>query len=248
MLKHLPNTLTCLNLLCGVISILYATQGRYDLCLLLMVISAVFDFLDGFAARLLKAYSAIGKELDSLADLVSFGVVPAILLQERFAQTVLLAQLPEYLGWFPLILAAFSALRLAKFNLDDRQTDNFIGLPTPAAALMIATGLYASASSGTNGLWNIWLNEPYTIPLVTLLVAYLLVSGQPMFSMKIKSLKWKDNQLRYTYLILVALSLPAWALIGLKFASWPFFVFTSYLVLNLIKNIYTVIVKNQLKS
>ena len=131
--KHIPDTITSMNLLCGVMGVIFTLKGRPDIGFLLMIGGAVFDFFDGLAARLLKASSGIGKELDSLADMVSFGVLPSLMLFGLGGSSV------PVLKYLPLILAVFSALRLAKFNLDERQHEGFIGLPTPAAALIIGS-------------------------------------------------------------------------------------------------------------
>ena len=156
-IRHIPNTITSMNLLCGVLGVIASLNGRLELGFELMILAAVFDFCDGLAARLLKAYSEIGKELDSLADDVSFGVLPAVMLYQISGTDILI------LKYLPLVLAAFSALRLAKFNLDERQHDSFIGLPTPAAAMICTcpprwataaaaspsrTGIVSEASAG----------------------------------------------------------------------------------------------------
>lgn len=234
LLKHIPNTLTCCNLIAGAVSIHFISQGRFDIPLLLMGIGAAFDFLDGFAARLLKAYSPVGKELDSLADLISFGLVPALLLQQRYSEVVTLHQLPQILGWFPLLLAAFSAVRLAKFNLDERQTENFIGLPTPAAALLTATGLYYSECIAPDQGWIVsLLDNPFTIPMLTLVLGWLLLSELPMFSLKIKSFQWKGNQMRYGFLVFCIVLLIVWLMFQYNLSGWLFLVFASYLAINL---------------
>lgn len=249
LVKHIPNALTCCNLLSGAISILFISQGRYDLPLLLMGIGAAFDFLDGFAARLLKAYSPVGKELDSLADLISFGLVPALLLQQRYTGVVAAHQLPPVLGWFPLLLAAFSAVRLAKFNLDERQTENFIGLPTPAAALFVATGLYYSECiASVNGWMATLLGHPLFIPVLTLVLCYLLLCELPMFSLKVKSLRWKDNQIRYTFLVLIGLALMVWIVSQEPLAGWLPFVLATYLILNLIQALLLKLSKKKINN
>ena len=132
--KYLPDFLTAMNLVCGLIALTYAFGDRPDIAFYLMLAAAVFDFSDGFAARALKAYSDLGKELDSLCDLVSFGVLPAVMLHRQ----MLSSGNSGWLCWIPLLLAVFSALRLAKFNVDERQHASFIGLPTPAAAMLCA--------------------------------------------------------------------------------------------------------------
>lgn len=169
--KHIPNAITSLNLLCGVIGIILTLNCKsLELAFFFMLAAVVFDFCDGLAARLLGAYSEIGKELDSLADVVSFGVLPSVMLYKWYSLSV---EGPWHnLVWVPLLLAVFSALRLAKFNLDERQHDSFIGLPTPACALICG-------SFCTLHVASVWI-----IPLFTLVFCWLLVCEIPMFSLK----------------------------------------------------------------
>ena len=169
--KHIPNAITSLNLLCGVIGIILTLDyNNLDIAFLLMLSAVFFDFCDGLAARMLGAYSEIGKELDSLADMVSFGVLPSVMMYKWYSLSV---QGPWHnLAWVPLLLAVFSALRLAKFNLDERQHESFIGLPTPACALICG-------SFCTLNVVSVWV-----IPVFTLLFCSLLVCEIPMFSFK----------------------------------------------------------------
>jgi CDP-diacylglycerol---serine O-phosphatidyltransferase len=193
--KHIPNTITCLNLFAGCIAVVFAFQGNYMTAALFIGLAAIFDFLDGFAARLLKAYSAIGKELDSLADVISFGVAPgAIVYHFILAQTHITGS-SSLLAWSGFLIPVFSALRLAKFNLDERQTSSFIGLPTPANALFWAFGI--------GNAFDFFLDYTFDPILVAIGVAvfcWLLVSNIPMFSLKFKSFGWKGNRLRYYFL------------------------------------------------
>ena len=147
--KHIPNSITSMNLVSGSIGVIFCLSGDVRTAFVLMIASAVFDFFDGFAARMLGAYSEIGKELDSLADMVSFGLLPALMLHETMVLSGTAGTLSgtgNWISWLPLVLAAFSALRLAKFNLDERQHDSFIGLPTPAAAMICGSLAYYVAS------------------------------------------------------------------------------------------------------
>lgn len=166
-----------MNLLCGVVGVILTLGGRPDLGFILMILGAVFDFFDGFAARMLKASSGIGKELDSLADMVSFGVLPSVLLFVSGGTNVL------FLKYFPIILAAFSALRLAKFNIDERQHASFLGLPTPAAA-MVCGSLACYVFHVPDSLLASWCEGPVFLPVLALALSLLLVSEIPMFSMK----------------------------------------------------------------
>jgi CDP-diacylglycerol--serine O-phosphatidyltransferase len=198
--SHIPNTITCLNLFSGCVACVMAFKGDYALAALFIYIAAVFDFFDGFAARILKAYSAIGKELDSLADCISFGFAPGVIMFSLLGQ----ATFPDFFGSFTayipylgFLISVFSALRLAKFNIDERQTSSFIGLPTPACCIFVASLAYALPSFlQSNGIWLL---------VITFLLSYLLVAEIPMFSLKMKSLKWKDNFVQYIFLLLSVL-------------------------------------------
>lgn len=194
--KHIPNAITCLNLFSGCIAIVYAFQEAYLTAALFIALAAVFDFLDGFAARLLKAYSAMGKELDSLADVVSFGVAPGVMAYSFIASQSLIMNSPSWFAWFGFLIPVFSALRLAKFNMDERQTSSFLGLPTPANALFWAFGIGSS--------FNFFLNynfDPIILVIGILIFSALLVLEIPMFSLKFKSFQWKGNRLRYYFLM-----------------------------------------------
>ena len=179
MKKHIPNMITLLNLLSGSVAVIYAVQGEFFAVWMLCILAAVFDFLDGFAARALGAYSDIGKELDSLCDCVSFGLAPSIAFI-TFYNSVCGGS--SFLGYIPLAIAACSALRLAKFNLDSRQSKSFLGLPTPACGLLTVSLTACSPSL----LSTVWF-----IPALSAVLSFLLVSEIPMFSMKTSSLKLK---------------------------------------------------------
>lgn len=189
--KHLPNLLTCLNLVSGCIACTFALKGLLYYAAVFVLVAAVFDFCDGFVARFLHAYSAIGKELDSLADQVSFGVAPGMALYYTLAQSIFPQQ--SYLPYAAFVIPAFSALRLAKFNVDTRQATSFLGLPVPANALFWVAGLYATQPLVPA---NVILYTAVALVLVAI-TSFLLVSEVPMFSLKIKSFAWKGNELRY---------------------------------------------------
>ena len=209
--KHIPNTITCCNLISGCIATVFAFNGQFALALLWIVAGAVFDFFDGMTARLLHVSSPIGKELDSLADDVTFGVAPsAMVFYELSAMDypTVMEPLRPYIPFFAFIMAAFSALRLAKFNLDERQTTSFIGLPTPANALFWGSLLVGASQ---------WLeSSPVNAPLLMLMVllsCYLLVSEIPMFALKFKQWGWKGNEVKY---IFVATAAALILLLGVK--------------------------------
>jgi CDP-diacylglycerol--serine O-phosphatidyltransferase len=197
--KHIPNTITCLNLISGCIATYYAFQADYSMALLFIVIGAVFDFFDGMSARLLHVSSPIGKELDSLADCITFGFAPSAIVFSFLLTLTANSHWP--IAYFAFIMAAFSALRLAKFNLDERQALGFIGLPTPANALFWGSLI-----------WSLdWqkMFEPYMLPdywlyIVLALIpvsSYLLVSEIPMFALKFKTWGWKGNEVKYIFLL-----------------------------------------------
>lgn len=194
--RHIPNTLTCLNLFSGCIATVMAFEANYSLALLFIVISAAFDFFDGLAARALGAHSVIGKDLDSLADDISFGVAPSAvvfsLLSEMWAGE---SGIMAYLPYLAFLIAVFSGLRLAKFNNDTRQTTSFIGLPVPANALFWASLVV--------GLHDYLVSSVHSLLLLVLvcLSSWLLVSEIPMFSLKFKNLSWKDNKVSFIFLL-----------------------------------------------
>lgn len=207
--KHIPNTITCMSLVSGCIATVMALQGNLLWAAIWIIIAAVFDFMDGFAARLLKAYSPMGKELDSLSDMVSFGVAPGMIVFWMLSQASLsLGEIGRYIPYLAFVIPAFSGLRLAKFNIDERQTTSFIGMPVPANALFWASAGYSLAPLAQA--------NPVLFIVVTLAVALatslLLVSEIPMFSLKIKSVAWKGNERRY---ILVGCAVLFVALFGM---------------------------------
>lgn len=233
LLRHLPNTITCLNLLCGTLAVLAAVRGDLAASLRLMLLSAVFDFCDGFAARLLKAYSPMGKELDSLADLVSFGLVPALMLQHRMEQTAEMLGWPLWTAFVPLAVAVFSALRLARFNLDERQSVNFRGLPTPAAALLTGTLLVFSATdSETARAAGQAIDSGWGLLLYSAIMCALLVGGIPMFSLKFKSVSFKENRIRYGFLAGAAVLAAAGAFVSVHWTGTAAAVLCWYILLN----------------
>ena len=198
MKKHIPNTITCCNLVSGCIATWFAFDGCYHEALTFIIIGAVFDFFDGMTARLLRVSSPIGKELDSLADVITFGFAPSAVVFSFLSSFHAHQSVMPFLAF---VMAAFSALRLAKFNLDERQAMGFIGLPTPANALF--WGAFVSALNGQQ-----WF-EPYQLPtyiiyIVLALLAlscYLLVSEIPMFALKFKTWGWQGNEVKYIFLL-----------------------------------------------
>ena len=197
--KHIPNTITCCNLLSGCVSCVMAMQGDFVLALTFIVLGAVFDFFDGMTARLLKVSSPLGVQLDSLADDVTFGFAPSFMTFMFMRGLSMPEAISGFLPYLAFLIAAFSALRLAKFNIDKRQTTTFIGLPTPANALFWAS-LVVGYGSMIDALCYGWLLMVGMI----LLSCYLLVAEIPMFSLKIKYLAWRANKIRYSFLIVSA--------------------------------------------
>ncbi len=242
-LRAIPNTITGLNLLSGCVAIAMALRGATDVAIFCMFASAVFDFLDGLSARLLKAHSDIGKQLDSLADVVSFGVAPAALLHHK-----LLGILVDtgringgFCGWeivafFPFVVAVFSALRLAKFNIDTRQSSGFIGLPTPACALLVA----ALAGLSTDGhALAAWLDTPLGIISLCGILSALLVCSLPMFALKFKNLRWKDNKVAFSFLLLCLLILVAGFLLKQGVLLSVALIFGSYIFISVLLFIFS---------
>lgn len=230
-IKQIPNTITSMNLLCGALGVIAAFKGWMDTAFYLMLAGAVCDFCDGLAARLLKAYSPMGKELDSLADLITFGFLPSAMLYKcmdfYFPR--------EWFCYIPLIIVVFSALRLAKFNVDDRQSENFIGLATPACALICGSFAYI-AQFDINNIVGVFTESRWMIPVGAAILSLLLVSEIPMFSMKFKKdassdVKW----LRITFLALAGVAVAVTLIIGQHFSHAVLFIFLAYILMNLVR-------------
>jgi CDP-diacylglycerol---serine O-phosphatidyltransferase len=200
--RHIPNALTLLNLFFGVSGIIWVIQGDILSGAYFVLIAAGFDFFDGFAARLLRVQSAIGKELDSLADVVSFGVLPGVIL---FSITKSKSDL-DWLPYLTLIVPMLSAYRLAKFNLDTRQSDRFIGLPTPANALFISTLPHFAVQYPS---WGSLLLLPLSMVVIAWIFSILLVSEIPLIALKFKDYSLASNKTRYL-LIFIGLTSFAW--------------------------------------
>ena len=220
-----PNFITLLNLLSGVLGILWVLEGQLLYGAYFVILSAGFDFLDGFAARLLKVQSDMGKELDSLADVVSFGVLPGILLYSLTKTQTDSQSLP----YLTLIVPMLSAYRLAKFNLDTRQSDRFIGLPTPANALLLSTLPHLVAH------WPElapWVTSPIALVVIAWVASILLVSELPLIALKFKNSSFVDNTYRYTLLCLGAFCF-AW----LQLAGIPLIII-AYLLLSGVEQLF----------
>ncbi len=271
--RNIPNAITCGNLLCGCLAIVKAFEGNLVWAAYLVGIAAVLDFFDGFAARLLKVSSPIGKDLDSLADMVTFGVVPGIIMfhmlkisigivdDAHFASPFLpqyvrdtqLSPYHYYLPYLAFVIPILSAIRLAKFNNDTRQSDSFIGVPTPANAIFIASiALLSSLStirlSGDNFAMNVtiremgravdpvaffadWTYNPSFLIIITIVFSLLLVAELPLFSLKFKHFKWRGNEIRFVFLLLAVVML-----VLLKFVGIPLTIIL-YILLSVVSNI-----------
>jgi CDP-diacylglycerol--serine O-phosphatidyltransferase len=222
-----------MNLLCGVLGVIFTFQGALDLAFYLMILAAVFDFLDGFSARMLKAYSPMGKELDSLADLISFGLLPALMIHRRLVE----GGMTGFWIYVPVIICIFSALRLAKFNVDDRQSENFLGLPTPACAMWCGSLIYA-ADRGVMTVAGL-LSERYIMIIAPVVLAILLVSEIPMFSMKFKKGS-EYNRLRLCFIGVIAASSVAILALNINWSYIVLLTFTAYIILNLLRALFSI--------
>ena len=209
--QHIPNTLTIMNLFSGLISLILTFEGNYVYASVFIFIAAVFDFLDGNAARLLHAYSELGKQLDSLADMVSFGVAPGIMIFQMIsthcAGSCNMLERMHITPYFAMLIPVCSALRLAKFNIDLRQEVNFIGIPTPANAIFFASiPLVLYVQPGMFSLIHLdflvtFFSNTRILTILAVFFSYLLISDFKIFSMKFKNLDWSGNQLRYVFMI-----------------------------------------------
>jgi CDP-diacylglycerol---serine O-phosphatidyltransferase len=270
---NLPNLITSANMLCGVFSILLSLSGRIDLAPYPIFLGAILDFLDGFAARMLKIQSEMGKQLDSLADMITFGLAPGIMMMMililvgfdqkienidfhsfdnffesvfnvvkssnndliffSWFQSILRLEWHHFLPFIALLIPFFSLFRLAKFNIDTRQTDSFIGLPTPANTIFFCMFplVMTQVESIDNQLFD-FIFKPLVLSTIILVMSILLVSEIPLFSLKFKHFKWEGNQLRYVFLITCSLLIVStwfWSL-GL--------IVILYLILSVIENLF----------
>lgn len=226
--KHVPNIITSCNLISGCIATFYAFSGSYKMAFLFIVLGAVFDFFDGMSARLLGVSSPIGKELDSLADDVTFGVAPSAMiftLLSTLEYPSFLSSVSAFIPYLAFIMAAFSALRLAKFNLDERQTTSFIGVPTPANTLF-----WASLIVGCEDFLS---SSPYAtigIVIMVFVCSYLLIAEIPMFALKFKTWGWRGNKIKYIFIVTC---IPLLLIFGLGGFSA---IIAWYLILSVISN------------
>ncbi|MBY0433513.1 MAG: CDP-diacylglycerol--serine O-phosphatidyltransferase [Cyclobacteriaceae bacterium] len=207
LLRHLPNALTCGNLLCGCVGIVFTLHYSTGMAIWFVMLACVFDFFDGFAARMLKVTSPIGKELDSLADMVSFGALPAVTM----FQMIDVISANNFIAYSSFSLAVFSALRLAKFNIDENQKDSFTGVPTPANALLSTSLVYLKEP------WDMLISQDYFLVIIVAVSSFLLVSPWELFALKFKNFTWSDNKLRFTFLGLSVLLLAFWQIGALPF-------------------------------
>ncbi|WP_437918260.1 CDP-alcohol phosphatidyltransferase family protein [Sphingobacterium sp. LRF_L2] len=205
MKKHIPNTLTCLNLFSGCLGVLFALQNEHMFVFYCVLVSGIFDFFDGMLARLLHVKSTIGKELDSLADMVSFGFLPGAVLFMLLQSSVSSSYVP-FLGF---VVTVFSALRLAKFNVDERQSSDFIGVNTPMNTFFVISLPFIAVDFP-------FIKQPIVLLVIVALLSFLLISEIRLFSMKLTSLAWQENKYKYIFVI-VSLIL----LIGLQFTALP---------------------------
>ena len=237
--KHIPNFITCLNLVSGTLAVIFAINGELSIAVIFIFAAAIFDFLDGMAARMLKAYSPMGKELDSLADLISFGLAPGMLIMvmQKFSLSghyILTENFTSISLWelaclsASLLIPVTSALRLAKFNIDTRQTHSFIGLPTPANAIFISA-LALIHKYGKYEMIDNLLLQPLVLLIITIIMSLLLVSKLPLFSLKFQNFSWKENNIRYIFLAISALLILALNIYGIA-AAILIFILTSLLL------------------
>ncbi|MVM35760.1 CDP-diacylglycerol--serine O-phosphatidyltransferase [Spirosoma sp. HMF4905] len=218
LLKHLPNAMTCGNLLCGCIGLVMTLRGHLETASWLIMLAAVLDFGDGFVARLVHVSGPFGKELDSLADVVTFGVLPAtIVFQLAWFQEL------DFISYGAFLIAVLAALRLANFNIDTRQSESFIGLPVPANTMLIAA--FPLMERYQPQFDAIWKNDIGLGMMIAF--SFMMVSEVPLFALKFKSFGWAENQIKYSFLIASVL-----LLLFLQFAAIPLIILL-YIVLSL---------------
>lgn len=235
--RNFPNLLTLMNLLMGCFALVMVFRHDFLLTAVFVSLAAVFDFLDGLLARLLGVTSAIGKELDSLCDIVSFGVVPGFVMYHiiSFEVGIRMTQPDQanpsfYLAWSAFLIPLFSALRLARFNTDQRQSYGFIGLPTPANALVVSFFPLALKSE-TFPVLSALFSNPLFLALFSIVLSLLLVSNFPLMALKFRTFDWTTNRIKYLFLAMVLLSI-----VFLKFWSAPFLLLIYLTLSGLEKN------------
>jgi CDP-diacylglycerol--serine O-phosphatidyltransferase len=230
----IPNLMTLGNLLCGCLGIIATFEGNLLMASYLIFVAGILDFLDGFVARAINSSSPIGKELDSLADVVTFGVLPALMLMFLIEKTAFGTMNGDFFqlktSYVALLIALFSALRLAKFNIDTRQSESFIGVPTPANAIVVAS--FPLILEFNSAYAPIILNSAFLIAY-TLIMSYLLIAELPLFALKFKNFSWADNKIKFIFLILSVI-----LLIIFGFLAIPLIVFL-YIILSLV-NIFLI--------
>ena len=231
MVKQLPNLMTCGNLFCGCLAIVNIFHGRWDHVAILIILASILDFADGFVARLVSNQSEFGKQLDSLADMITFGVVPALVMYHLMLKSQFLVLydnqlLYRIMKYYMFIIAVFSGLRLAKFNIDTRQSNYFIGLPTPANTLLIIS-FAMMVYYNTFGVQRFLLN-PWMLVGIASLSSWLLIAEIPLIALKFKNLSWAKNKAQYILLIFSLVMIPL-----LKFAAIPAIII-SYILLSLL--------------
>lgn len=226
MIKLIPNILTLLNLTAGCIGVVFAFTSDLRMASFMIFIALILDYLDGMAARLLNAGSPLGKELDSLADVISFGMLPAVIVYILLRSSDL-----NSLAYTSFLIAVFSAYRLAKFNIDERQSENFIGLPTPANALFWSAFpliIFGEGSSDIHSWMAETMSNPYVILTLIIIFSYLLIAELHLFSLKFKNFSWKVNKARYIFLIATLI-----LFLTLSYHSLPFIILL-YLAISIV--------------
>lgn len=243
MKKHIPNLLTLGNLLCGTIAILFAVKGDFVATALLVVIGVGLDFFDGFVARLLNVQGELGKQLDSLADVITSGVVPGIVMLQLLVDAIDIDAVGYFgvdkygatgsnLPYLGLLLTLGAAYRLAKFNIDERQTDSFIGLPTPAMSLFVISLPLIVEFSSQPFFVDLVVNKWFLI-IATILLTILMNAELALFSLKFKNYVFKNNSIKYLFLIISII-----LLVVLEFVAVPIIILL-YVVLSIINNMVT---------
>ena len=224
--KHVPNAITCANLFSGCVGIVFAFQENLIFASYALFLAAIFDFFDGFASRVLQSFSHIGKDLDSLADMVSFGFLPSAILYELFLKTPQVPNVSSWLNFSAFLISVFSALRLAKFNNDTRQAESFIGLPTPANAILIASIPFILEHHVNFGDYIL---NVYVLAVFVLVMCSLLVAEIPLMSLKFKNTDLDKNIYRYLLLLFSAI-----LILFFKFAAVPVIIII-YITLSIIQ-------------